>query len=243
MPGRWTSLVTVLGPFVARLLLWLPLLSLCCSPSPCSRTPSLKLHCTPSVSWCREVTWEGTRIVVAGASRRGFFSLRLLGCLASREKSWVAGFYPVMVQMSSYLGSYGPGRKILTLKLRTPTTSRLLHFQWLFINSLITLNTIFNGTKFSYAYMNFNFVRLITPEIVLYRSDVVFTSELAESWMKTPDGEWTLWNPEVHGATAFKRNPLLQTCTIWFILKTRRFSKLVTFHSYCFAMWFWQLLS
>jgi hypothetical protein len=32
--------------------------------------------------------------------------------------------------------------------------------------------------------------------------------------MKTPDGERTLWNPEVHGATASERSPLLQTCTI-----------------------------
>jgi hypothetical protein len=66
--------------------------------------------------------------VVAGASRRGFFSLRSLRCVASREKSGVAGFYSVMVQMSSYLGSYGPGKKILTPQLRTPLP-RLLHFQ------------------------------------------------------------------------------------------------------------------
>jgi hypothetical protein len=35
-------------------------------------------------------------------------NLQLLRCLASRDKSGVAGFCSVMVEMSSYLGSYGP---------------------------------------------------------------------------------------------------------------------------------------
>jgi hypothetical protein len=39
--------------------------------------------------------------VVVGASRQG--------CLASREKSGAAGFCRVKLEMSSYLGSYGPG--------------------------------------------------------------------------------------------------------------------------------------
>jgi hypothetical protein len=39
---------------------------------------------------------------------KGSFHLRLLRCLASREKSGVAGFSSEMVEMSSYLGSYGP---------------------------------------------------------------------------------------------------------------------------------------
>jgi hypothetical protein len=87
----------------------LPLLSLRCSPSPWSWTPSLMLHCTPSLSrGCREVTWEGRRIVVAGASRRGFFHLQLSNWLANRERSGVVGFCYVMVEVSSYSGSYGP---------------------------------------------------------------------------------------------------------------------------------------
>jgi hypothetical protein len=61
---------------------------------------------------------------------------------------------------------------------------------------MITLNL--TETQFACTYLNLNFVRLITPEIVLYRCDVVFASEFAESWMKTPDGEWTHWNPEAH---------------------------------------------
>jgi hypothetical protein len=39
----------------------------------------------------------------------GSFHLRLLRCLASRENAGVAGFSSVMVEMSCYLGSYGPG--------------------------------------------------------------------------------------------------------------------------------------
>jgi hypothetical protein len=105
-----SSLCLSLGPFVVRLLLWLPHLSLCCPPSPCSWAPSLLLHCTPSLSrGCREVMWEGRIIVVAGASRQGSFHQWLLRCRTSREKSGVAGFCSVMVEMSSYLGSYGPG--------------------------------------------------------------------------------------------------------------------------------------
>jgi hypothetical protein len=44
-------------------------------------------------------------LVLAG---KGSFHLQLLRCLASREKLAVAGFCSVMVEMSSYLGSYGP---------------------------------------------------------------------------------------------------------------------------------------
>jgi hypothetical protein len=40
---------------------------------------------------------------------KGTFHLRLLRWLASREKSGVAGLGSVMVEMSSYLGSSGPG--------------------------------------------------------------------------------------------------------------------------------------
>jgi hypothetical protein len=54
----------------------------------------------------------------------------------------------------------------------------------------------------------------MTPEIVIYRSDVVSASELVEGWMKTPVEEWTLWYPEAHRYTASKRGPLLPACTI-----------------------------
>jgi hypothetical protein len=68
--------------------------------------------------------------VVAGASRQGFFHLQLVRCLASREKSGVAGFCSVMVEMSSSLGLYGParaGQEVLYVTA-TYTTSRL-YFQ------------------------------------------------------------------------------------------------------------------
>jgi hypothetical protein len=82
---------------------------------------------------------------------KGYFYQRLLNCLASRENSGVSGFRSVMVQLSSYLGSHGPGLgragRSLCYSHVQNTTSRL-HFNSLFINSLILLNTILNGTKF-----------------------------------------------------------------------------------------------
>jgi hypothetical protein len=87
----------------------LPLLYLHCSLSPWSWMPSLVLHCTPSLSrWCQGVTWEGRRITVAGGSRRGFFHLQLSNWLTNRERSVAVGFCSIMVEVSSYPGSYGP---------------------------------------------------------------------------------------------------------------------------------------
>jgi hypothetical protein len=72
----------------------LPLLSLRCSLSPWSWAPSLVLHCNPSLArGCWGVTWEVRRIVVAGASKR--------------ERSGLIGFCSLLVEVSSYPGSYG----------------------------------------------------------------------------------------------------------------------------------------
>lgn len=83
---------------------------------------------------------EGELWVLVG---KGSLHLRLLRSLSRREMLGVAGFCSVMVQMCSYLGSYGPGSG----RAVGSTTPRLLHVQQLFVNSLITLNTILNGTK------------------------------------------------------------------------------------------------
>jgi hypothetical protein len=118
----------------------------------------------------------------------GSFHLRLSDCLARRGKWGVAGSCSVMMKMDSYLGSYGPnlaGQED-PYATATYTTSRL-HSNLLFIVSLITLNL--TETRSPYTYVNLDFVWLITPEIVLYRSDVVSASESAESRMKIPDGE------------------------------------------------------
>jgi hypothetical protein len=145
----------------------LPLLSLRCSPSPWSWTPSLMLHRTPSLSGgCQGVTWRGRRIVAAVASRKGFFHLRLPNWLANRERSRVVGFCSVMVEVSSYPGSYGPssgrpGRSVCY----SHTISRLLHL----IYYLQTLyNTELKRNSISFALMwTFNFMHLKRPEIVL----------------------------------------------------------------------------
>jgi hypothetical protein len=47
-------------------------------------------------------------IVAAAGSRRGFFQLQLSNWFANRERSGVLGFCCVMVEVSSYAGSYGP---------------------------------------------------------------------------------------------------------------------------------------
>jgi hypothetical protein len=88
-----------------------------------------------------------------------------------------------------------------------------------------------------------NFARLMAPEILLYRSDLVFASELTESWMKTP--VWRMNSLESWGSRSRsiqeKSTPPNMYC--WSNLKTRRTLNLVIFQSYCFAMWFWQLLT
>jgi hypothetical protein len=142
---------------------------------------------------------------------KGSFHLRLLRCLASRGKLGVAGFCSVMLGMSSW--SSGPGSGRAGIHVHQP-----LQDFCTFSNYLLTLwqrwTLCLTELSCSYTYVNLNLVRLITPEIVPYRSGAVFASELAESWMKTP--VWRMnslesWGPRT---TASKRSPLLQTCTI-----------------------------
>jgi hypothetical protein len=72
-------------------------LSLYCSPLSFSGTPSMKLHCTPSLSrGCRVVRWAEGELWVSWASTY------ILRCLASRDKWGVAKFYSVVVEMGSF---------------------------------------------------------------------------------------------------------------------------------------------
>jgi hypothetical protein len=84
-------------------------LPLLCSPSPCAWMPSLAVHYTPTLSrGCWGVMWEGSRVIVASAGRQGFFHLQLSNWLANQERLGVVGFCSIMVEVSSYPGSYGP---------------------------------------------------------------------------------------------------------------------------------------
>jgi hypothetical protein len=110
--------------------------------------------------------------------------LQFLRCLISRDKSGVARFCSVMVPSRVVRACLGQGRKILILQSRT--LHNKLHFKLLFINCLKTLDTIFTENYTLCTLMKIALYAADDTRITIYRSEVIFTSELFESWMKTP---------------------------------------------------------
>jgi hypothetical protein len=100
LPGCWTSLVrnSPSFPCAAAHLRRAPGRLRCCGTA--------HLHCLVNVEKLGVKEGELWLLVLVG---EGSFHLRLQRCLASSEESGVAGFCSVMVEMSCYLGSYGPG--------------------------------------------------------------------------------------------------------------------------------------
>jgi hypothetical protein len=148
------------------------------------------------------------------------------------EKVGVVGFCSVMVEASSYPGSYGPnsdGRKIRMLQSRTPpqdSCTLIYHLPALY-------NTKLKETRFClhlcklWTYAPYN---ARNRAVTKWRS---FASVFAEIYKKTPFWRNELWNSEVHRSSASKEGH--SSKHVPFVhLKTRRTLNLVTFQPYCF---------
>jgi hypothetical protein len=187
MPGRWASLVIVF-PLVAHLRH---------DPWRLHWSCTALLHCLMDVGTLR---WGGRRIVVAGATRREFFSPTITKLSRKKVKdgsSWV-------------LLSNG-GDEFLSRVLWTTATYTIsrLHFNLLFIDSLITLN--WTETRFAYTYVNFELYNARNRPLSKWCS---FCVRIARKLKE--ESRWGMkclesWGPPI---LSIQRSPLLLTCTI-----------------------------
>lgn len=76
---------------------------------------------------------------------KGYLCLQLLRCLISRDKSGVARLCSVIIEMSSYLGSYRPGlgRPEDPYAIVTYTKPRICTSKLLFIKLFVNTSTLF----------------------------------------------------------------------------------------------------
>jgi hypothetical protein len=197
------------GDFMPRVGSHMELLSCicgCCRYFPCAaylrRVPGHLhwLHCLVDVEKLGGEEGELWLLALLLVGQSSLY-LPFIRCLASRDKSGVGRLWSVMVEMSSRLGSYGPGsgRAGRPLCYSHVHHTKNLHFKLLSINSLITLSTILNGNlNFAYAYVNLNFIRRMTPEIITWHSFCVWIGRRLNEdcgWRMNPLESWVPPSP------------------------------------------------